>query len=455
MRRPGKPCLSIGLMVLVVAIFGAPLPSASAIAGLVPGLKGYLFTFSGHGSQSWSGTYTDPQCGAYNGTEQLAWSLADTPMKGMGGAATTELTGREAFSRVTSKPGKGSITSTVDLSAPPASEACKEPGMSIGPCTNTADDSITWEFSLGVEFPPGHLDGSGLSSAPSSLPCELLGSSLVLYFSGPAVAASGKLPREYCDEDLTKCDLPARKDSAPPTGVMRIADGTPSPCQPYLISLAQDGGGCAGFDLFKNQTGTWQSTGDTSQLAIDFCRSRLFGKGYRELSVEFRERLGRMYAILADEGACPWFTVGYRSYDEQKRLYTKWHDIADKPYADGETPVEICEKLAEADLAQLPHGLTGSTKECDAVTGKIEYKGNVAGGGPAMPGESRHESAQAADISVVFAPEDGSEEYASNLYRYRTAAHAADLCGPPVSDRVHVEMPYKKGKEKEVKCHFG
>ena len=77
---------------------------------------------------------------------------------GAGGAATTELTGGEAFSRVTSKPGKGSIASTFELTAPPASEACREPGMSIGPCANTADGPITWAFWLGVELPPGHLE---------------------------------------------------------------------------------------------------------------------------------------------------------------------------------------------------------------------------------------------------------------------------------------------------------
>ncbi len=163
------------------------------------------------------------------------------------------------------------------------------------------------------------------------------------------------------------------------------------------------------------------------------CESVETGHGYNLLSADMKAALHRLYAHLRSEEACFRFTVGSRTFSEQEDLYNRWHQIADG--SKSEPKAELEKELKEAGFAQFPKGWTSS---------------GTAEGGPAKPGTSRHESGNAADITVLWPPEQKED-----VSRYQAAAKAAGLCGPPASDRVHVELPYKKGKEKTATCHFG
>ena len=141
--------------------------------------------------------------------------------------------------------------------------------------------------------------------------------------------------------------------------------------------------------------------------------------------------LAAMYTKLKADHGCWHFTIGYRSTSVQQDIYDRWHAIAD----DSADNPDVCTDLHAAGFKQCPEGYRPD---------------GTARGGPAVPGSSRHEKGQAADITVTFLP-SGQED----LSRYRAAAHAAGLCGPPAKDAVHVELPYAKGKEKAPSCHFG
>jgi D-alanyl-D-alanine carboxypeptidase len=156
------------------------------------------------------------------------------------------------------------------------------------------------------------------------------------------------------------------------------------------------------------------------------CESVESGHGYNLLSADMKAALHRLYAHLRSEEACFRFTVGARTFSEQEDLYNRWHQIADG--SQNEPRAELEKELKEAHFAQFPKGWTSS---------------GVAEGGPAKPGTSRHESGNAADVSVLWPPDQEED-----VDRYEAAAKAAGLCGPPDSDPVHVELPYKKGKEK-------
>jgi hypothetical protein len=156
------------------------------------------------------------------------------------------------------------------------------------------------------------------------------------------------------------------------------------------------------------------------------------GHGYNLLSAAMKDALHRLFARLKSEEACFRFTVGSRTPAEQKDLYERWHEIADN--SQNEPRAELEKELKEGHFAQFPKGWTA---------------GGIAKGGPAKPGTSRHESGEAADITVRWPPEQKED-----VGRYQAAATAAGLCGPPASDSVHVEMKYKKGKEKAPSCHF-
>ena len=154
------------------------------------------------------------------------------------------------------------------------------------------------------------------------------------------------------------------------------------------------------------------------------------GPGYAQLSADMKARLGTLYRILDAEHACYHFTVGFRNETTQKDLYDRWHQIADSHQNDP----KVCQRLKSAGFKQCPNGWNAT---------------GVAQGGPAKPGSSRHERAQAADITVTFPP-----TYEENVLNYRIASHRAGLCGPPVKDAVHVELPYAVGKQKTPTCHF-
>lgn len=169
------------------------------------------------------------------------------------------------------------------------------------------------------------------------------------------------------------------------------------------------------------------------------------GKGYAELNNATKARLAEYYNILDKAGACYKFIVGYRSQQEQDKLYHDWHAIADKQGpGDHRTVATIDAELKAAGFAQMY-----SRRDANGI----------AKGGPAKV--SRHTSMQAADISVGFRPVGLFNGAA--MAKVRTTfnpvvhrlAHQADLCGPPVSDPVHVEMKYIKGDETEPTCHFG
>jgi hypothetical protein len=154
------------------------------------------------------------------------------------------------------------------------------------------------------------------------------------------------------------------------------------------------------------------------------------GKGYNKLSASMKSRLTTLYGILDKQNACYRFNIGFRDETVQRDLYDRWHQIADGHKGQK----KLCQALKAAGFAQCPTGWTANGK---------------AKGGPAKPGKSRHEKAEAADIKVKWPP-----KYDQNTAKFRAVARQAGLCGPPNSDPVHVEMPYKVKGQKKASCHF-
>ena len=154
------------------------------------------------------------------------------------------------------------------------------------------------------------------------------------------------------------------------------------------------------------------------------------GKGYNKLSALMKGRLKVLYSLLDKANACYKFVVGFRNETTQKDLYDRWHQIADGHRGQK----NLCNVLKAAGFAQCPSGWNPN---------------GTARGGPAKPGSSRHEHAEAADIKVTFPP-----NHKPNNGKFRSAAHEAGLCGPPSSDPVHVEMPYRTKGQKTATCHF-
>jgi hypothetical protein len=109
------------------------------------------------------------------------------------------------------------------------------------------------------------------------------------------------------------------------------------------------------------------------------------GKGYDGLSNTMKGRLKALYSILDSEKACYKFIVGFRNETTQKDLYDRWHQIADGHRGQN----NLCSALKAARFAQCPSGWNPD---------------RTARGGPAKPGSSRHEHAEAADIKVKFPP---------------------------------------------------
>jgi hypothetical protein len=127
---------------------------------------------------------------------------------------------------------------------------------------------------------------------------------------------------------------------------------------------------------------------------------------------------------------------GWRSQDFQDKLRKRWHDIADKPNSAEKSTEQVCRELRAAGFAQLPTGVSWDNqndKSCSRISGDITYRpdGATAKGGPAE--RSRHTDGEAADLTVTW-------PVARNLARFKAAAKAAGLCGPPRVDDTHVEL---------------
>jgi uncharacterized protein YcbK (DUF882 family) len=163
------------------------------------------------------------------------------------------------------------------------------------------------------------------------------------------------------------------------------------------------------------------------------------GPGYKELTVRMKIALSALYSRLDKDQACYEFKSGFRSQRDQDRLRREWHRIADRRRGDHRTVMQICKELKNHGYAQCPTGYDPPDR--NGV--------RVARGGPAE--KSRHSSGEAADIAVGF-----PASFTPDISKYRAAAFSAGLCGPPDSDKVHVELPWRKkiGRRFVFGCHF-
>jgi hypothetical protein len=164
-------------------------------------------------------------------------------------------------------------------------------------------------------------------------------------------------------------------------------------------------------------------------------QSSLSGEAWTGLVPEMRAALDRLWGVLRPLHACYAPSSGFRSQKTQDGLRERWHKIADRGKNDDRTQAEINSALDAAGFAQDPLGY-----------GRADRGGKrVARGGPAR--FSLHSLGIAADIHVEFSDTGAFEE---NLAKLQAAAHQAGLCGPPASDKVHVELPFIAGKDPET-----
>ena len=161
-------------------------------------------------------------------------------------------------------------------------------------------------------------------------------------------------------------------------------------------------------------------------------QSTLRGGAWTGMKPEMRAALGRLWKVLEPIHACYAVSSGYRNQKTQDAAREHWHQIADKSKGDKRTAAEIRAALKQAGFAQYPTGY-----------GKANKSGTrVAKGGPAI--FSLHSLGIAADVHVEFSDTGSFDE---SLAKLRAAAAQAGLCGPPASDRVHVELPFIAGKD--------
>jgi hypothetical protein len=164
-------------------------------------------------------------------------------------------------------------------------------------------------------------------------------------------------------------------------------------------------------------------------------QSRLSGEAWDGLLPDMQAALGRLWAILGPKRACFALSSGFRSQKTQDGLRERWHEIADRRRGDNRSAGEISTALDRAGFAQDPAGW-----------GRADRSGRrVARGGPAT--FSLHSLGIGADIHVEFSDTGSFEE---NIAKLRAAARQAGLCGPPASDKVHVELPYVAGRDPET-----
>jgi hypothetical protein len=176
------------------------------------------------------------------------------------------------------------------------------------------------------------------------------------------------------------------------------------------------------------------------------CQRKRTGAGYADLTDTMRSRLDDLYTRIEAWQGCYRFVIGYRSTDHQQAMiYDPWHAIADVHGPnDHRGAQQINEQLRAAGFAQMFQGRDAN---------------GVARGGPAKPGRSRHEKGEAADMLVYWQP-FGLQTALDKAFQRKMnprlchLSHAVQLCGPPTSDLVHVELPYTKAGESAASCHF-
>ena len=274
-------------------------------------------------------------------------------------------------------------------------------------CTSTGSGEIQVVNGKMAGIPTGASVRSAARSTPSIFrPCQGAGFSGYDQFGPVTEACPNAQPLTDTGAsrgvDLWRVGGPYRVQ---PGGILSDHDGTTTP--------------------LGDKSWSWHFTADTcSEPNIKT------GKGYNQLSALMKGRLKALYSLLEKDNACYKFVVGFRNETTQKDLYDRWHQIADGHKGQK----NLCSALKAAGFAQCPTGWDSN---------------GTARGGPAKPGKSRHEHAEAADIKVKFPP-----AFQPNTAKFRAAAHRAGLCGPPASDPVHVEMPYKTKGQKTATCHF-
>jgi hypothetical protein len=182
----------------------------------------------------------------------------------------------------------------------------------------------------------------------------------------------------------------------------------------------------------KPDSGAKFAVAKSDVLPLCHDRSSLSGTSWTGLKPGMRDALDRLWKILRPMHACYSPSSGFRSQDEQDKLRNKWHDIADHPKGDKRTDAQIHTALQSAGFAQDPAGYQSADSSGE----------RVAKGGPAL--FSMHSLGVAADIHVEFSDTGVFEE---SLAKLQAAAAQAGLCGPPASDRVHVELPFVAGTD--------
>lgn len=465
-RLPGSRIELSVLVCVPLAVLSVLAPTCAATEPFVPPFfYHYVFTINGHGSQKILSTY-NTDYGDKDGnvtpctqttTITHKWQLVNIgnygPTASTASAYNVGHLGEESpssFAYVLSVVpavtpglygGHGVFSETVEQSG-----SC--PALADAPPTC---GTYTWTVPIlhlplsaysaeMLAYPNGEPTGGGQ-------PCEYEGGPLDQYISGPPAGESANLLR-YCDPSL-ECKFPSE---------MTVHGSQPrSYCQQSLMPVD----GCEPPPETSSAEGvrTWKDQSDNWQLKIRACEQSPEGAdndGLKGLSADFVERLHRLFEILMPKGVCVRLTIAYRTYVEQQRLYTEWHDITDASHSEHLTPTEICEQLAKAKLAQVPltkgtlhYPREDPTHHCDEWSGKMEYEDGKAKGGPAEPGRSRHESGEAADFKVLFPP-----RYTPDWQSFRKAAREASLCGPSSTDQVHVQMPpIRRGSERP--CVFG
>ena len=181
------------------------------------------------------------------------------------------------------------------------------------------------------------------------------------------------------------------------------------------------------------------------------CRNQSRGddaEDWNGLTATMQDRLTALFAVLDQNHICYALSSGFRSIQDQQRLYDRWHDIADRRPGDNRTRDlrEICRQVRAAGFLQCP---TGWNRQ------------GVARNGPGQPGRSRHNHGEAADLRLGFGATTG--EFAISAAQRRTdvqahfnalVAQVDGLCGSPARDPGHIELPYVRGQDVEAACHF-
>ena len=175
------------------------------------------------------------------------------------------------------------------------------------------------------------------------------------------------------------------------------------------------------------------------------CRNQKEGPGYGDLTQTMKDKLAELYAVLDQANVCYALTSGSRSTAAQQELRDDWHDIADRPAGDTRTVPEICAELTPR-FIQCPNAWTTA---------------GVARGGPAAPGNSRHNADQAADLRLGFGAVTGNFDPTSTQRKEDIRSHfkalvdqVDNLCESPTVDPGHIELPYKTDDEVAPRCHF-